>query len=66
MVVRGQAEDTFELPDNTINVAEHDIVHTVGLARKLSYQHACENCFYKLVLVVLPNGKVSVHKKSDN
>ena len=41
-------------------------LHAIGLARKLAYQYSCEKAFSKLILVTLPNGKISVHKICDD
>ena len=54
----GEAEETLTLPDDMDPAGR---VQAVGVARKLTYQRACENSFSKLVLVTLPTGKISVH-----
>ena len=41
-------------------------LHAIGLARKLAYQHSCEKAFSKLIIIVLPSGKMSVHKICDD
>ena len=57
----GWAEETVEF-----TAAQTEPLHVIGLARKITYQHACENCFSKVVLVQLPCGKIAVHKLSDD
>ena len=59
----GETEEVVIFPQN-IDLAGR--VRTIGLARKLAYQRACENSFSKLVLVSLTNGKIAVQKISDD
>lgn len=56
----GVGEETIPFPADTKDGTGR--VQTVGLARKLAYQHACEKSFSQLVLVTLPSGKISVHR----
>ena len=59
----GQTEKVIEYPQN---IDQTGRLRTIGLARKLAYQQACEKSFSKLVLVTLPNGKIAVQKLSDD